>query len=319
MKKTLLKILGIFTGFVVIVVIFFASGVVFIVNETQQVVITQFGKPVGKPITTAGLHFKKPIIQEAHYFDKRLLDWDGDPNQIPTKDKKYIWVDTTARWKIVDALVFLQSVGNELGAYGRIDDIINSATRDVVTGHLLVEAVRNSNRILENKDVGEDIIVTDEALEQIEVGRSLLEGNILKKTKILAPQYGIDIIDVRIKRVNYVEDVRNKVYDRMIAERNRAAEKYRSEGQGKSAEIEGQVSKELKLITSEAYRQAQVLMGKADAETIIIYGKAYGQHPEFYSFVKTLETYQKTIDGNSTIILTTDSDYYKYIKNLEAD
>ncbi|MFH0936035.1 MAG: protease modulator HflC, partial [Candidatus Omnitrophota bacterium] len=258
-----------------------------------------------------------PLIQQAHYFDKRLLDWDGDPNQIPTKDKKYIWVDTTARWKIIDALKFLQSVGNEINAHGRIDDIINSATRDVVTGHLLVEAVRDSNRILEARAEGEDLIVTDEALEHINVGRKQLEKAILERAKVLAPQYGITIEDVRIKRINYVEDVRNKVYDRMIAERKRAAERYRSEGQGKTAEIDGQRSKELKEITSEAYRKAQINIGKADAEATSIYGKVYSQDPGFYSFLKTLETYRNTIDKDSTVIMTTDSEYYQYFKSLE--
>jgi membrane protease subunit HflC len=313
--KPLRLLITVFLVVLAIALLSFASGVVYIVNEGQQVVITQFGKPVGAPVTSAGLHFKQPFIQEAHYFEKRLLDWDGDPNQIPTKDKKYIWVDTTARWRIVDALKFLQSVGNEMSAQGRLDDIINSATRDVVTSHLLVEAIRDSNRILDSRSEGEDMIVTDEALERIEVGRKMLEGAILEKAKILAPQYGIEIIDVRIKRINYVEDVRNKVYDRMIAERKRAAEKYRSEGKGKSAEIEGQVAKELKAITSEAYRKAQIVSGKADAEAINIYAAAYSQDPDFYSFVKTLETYKNTIDDKTTVILTTDSDYYKYIKS----
>ena len=311
-------ILGILVFLVILVMGAFGSGALFIVDETKQTVITQFGKPVGKPISSSGLHFKSPFIQQAHYFEKRILNWDGDPNQIPTRDKKYIWVDTTARWKIIDALKFLQSVGNEMGAQSRLDDIINSATRDAVTNHLLVDAVRNSNRILESKELGEDAIFADEALERIEVGRQQLTRTILEKAKVLAPQYGIEIVDVRIKRVNYVEDVRNKVYDRMIAERKRAAEKYRSEGQGKSAEISGQVGKELKLITSEAYRQAQGLIGKADAEAISIYAQAYNQDPDFYSFLKTLETYQKTIDEKSTIILTTDSDYYKYLKGLES-
>ena len=311
-------ILGILVFLVILVMGAFGSGALFIVDETKQAVITQFGKPVGKPVSSSGLHFKSPFIQQAHYFEKRILNWDGDPNQIPTRDKKYIWVDTTARWKIIDALKFLQSVGNEMGAQSRLDDIINSATRDAVTNHLLVDAVRNSNRILENKELGEDAIFADEALERIEVGRQQLTRAILEKAKVLAPQYGIEIVDVRIKRVNYVEDVRNKVYDRMIAERKRAAEKYRSEGQGKSAEISGQVGKELKLITSEAYRQAQGLIGKADAEAISIYAQAYNQDPDFYSFLKTLETYQKTIDEKSTIILTTDSDYYKYLKGLES-
>jgi membrane protease subunit HflC len=318
MKRSAIGIiLGLIITIIIFIVLALASGALFIVDETRQVVVTQFGKPVGDPITSAGLHFKMPFIQDAHYFEKRLLEWDGDPNQIPTKDKKYIWVDTMARWKIVDALKFLQSVGNELSASSRLDDIINSATRDAVTGHLLIEAVRNSNRILENKELGEDAIVSEEALESIELGRQQLTRSILDKAKVLAPQYGIEIMDVRIKRVTYVEEVRDKVYDRMIAERKRAAEKYRSEGHGKSAEIEGQTGKELKLITSEAYRQAQSITGKADAEAINIYAQAYSQNPEFYSFLKTIETYKNTIDAGSTIVLTTDSDYYKYLKQLK--
>jgi len=308
--------LNIFIVAFVLIILIAMSGVIYVVDETKQVVITQFGKPVGKPITTAGLRFKKPFIQKARYFEKRLLEWDGDPNQIPTKDKKYIWVDATARWKIIDALKFLQSVNNEMGAHARLDDIINSATRDAITGHLLVETVRNSNRIVEEQEEGEDAIVTEEALERIEVGRKALEAVILNKARRLAPQYGIALIDVRIKRLNYVEDVRRKVYERMISERKRAAEKYRSEGQGRKAEIDGQRGKELKLITSEAYRKAEGLRGKADAEVIAIYARAYNQGPEFYSFLKTLETYRKTIDDTSTIILTTDSDYYKYLKGL---
>ncbi len=270
--KMILRMLGIL---VILVVALFASGVVYIVDETKQVVITQFGKPVGKPITTAGLHFKTPFIQRAQYFEKRLMDWDGDPNQIPTKDKRYIWMDTTARWRITDALKFLQSVGTETGAHARLDDILNSATRDAITSHLLVEAIRNTNRILESKEKEEGIVVTEEALEKIEVGREALAGMILDKAKVLAPQYGIELIDVRIKRINYVEAVRRKVYERMIAERKRAAEQYRSEGQGKKAEIEGQMGKELKQITSEAYRTAQGIRGKTDAETTKIYADDY--------------------------------------------
>ncbi|MBU1090405.1 MAG: protease modulator HflC [Candidatus Omnitrophica bacterium] len=317
MKGTLGTIIKVCVAVSVCVILAFFSGALYIVNETKQVVVTQFGRPVGKPVTDAGLHFKIPFIQMAQYFEKRLIDWDGDPNQIPTKDKKYIWVDTTARWRIVDALKFLQSVGNEIGAYSRLDDIINSATRNVVTSHLLVDAVRNTNRILESKQVGEDVIVTEEALERIYDGREMLTRAILEKARPLAPQYGIEIVDVRIKRINYVEDVRNKVYDRMITERKRAAEKYRSEGRGKSAEIEGQVGKELKEITSEAYRRSQILRGEADAEAINIYANAYAEDPEFYSFLKTLETYRTTVDEKSTILLTTDSEYYKYLKQLE--
>ncbi len=274
-------IIGVFVALAVLVIGAFASGAVFVLDETKQAVITQFGNPIGDPITAAGLHFKTPFIQRAHYFEKRLLDWDGDPNQIPTRDKKYIWIDTTARWKISDALKFLQSVGSEIGAQARLDDIINAATRDVITSHLLVETVRNTNRILESKEAGEDFVVAEEALERIEVGRQVLSGEILKKARVLAPQYGIELVDVRIKRINYVEAVRRKVYERMIAERKRAAEKYRSEGRGKSAEIEGQVGKELKLITSEAYRTAEEIRGKADAQTTKIYADAYNKDPNF--------------------------------------
>jgi len=310
------KLLNIFIALIILIVLMAVSGVMYVVDETKQAVITQFGKPVGNPITTAGLHFKKPFIQKVRYFEKRLLEWDGDPNQIPTKDKKYIWVDTIARWKIVDALKFLQSVSNETGAHARIDDIINSATRDAVTSHLLVETVRNSNRIIEGEG-DKNVVITEEALEHIKVGRKLLEKIILDDARVLAPKYGIELVDVRIKRINYVKDVRGKVYERMISERKRAAEQYRSEGQGRRAEIDGQRGKELKLITSEAYRKSEGLKGKADAEVIGIYAKAYNQDPEFYSFLKTLETYKKTIDKNSTIILTTDSDYYKYLKGLQ--
>jgi len=317
MKGTLKSIFRVFMVLAILVILAFMSGIVFIIDETKQVVITQFGKPVGKPITDAGLHFKKPLIQQANYFEKRVLQWDGDPNQIPTKDKKYIWVDTYARWRITKALEFLQSVGNEINAHARLDDIVNSATRDVITGHLLVEAIRDTNRILETEVEEADVSLAEEALERIEVGRNTLEGLILERASRLAPQYGIELVDVRIKRINYVKEVRDKVYDRMIAERKRAAERYRSEGLGKSAEISGQLAKELKLITSEAYRKAQVLKGKADAEAVTIYGQAYNQDPDFYSFVKTLETYRNTIDENSTIILTTDADYYKYLKGLK--
>ena len=314
--KTILVILGIL---LVLIIAIFVSGAAFRVDETQQVVITQFGKPVGKAITAAGLHFKKPFIQQAHYFEKRLLDWDGDANQIPTKDKRYIWLDATARWRISEPLKFLQSVGNEMGAHSKLDNIVNSATRDVITSHLLVEVVRNTNRLLETEEEGEEgVIATEEAVEHITVGRQALAGMILAKAKVLAPQYGIELIDVRIKRINYVEAVRKKVYERMIAERKRAAEQYRSEGEGKRAEIEGQMDKELKQITSEAYRKAEGVRGKADAEAIKIYASAYGQDPDFYSFLKTLETYRETIDEHTTIILTTDSDYYRYLKGLES-
>jgi len=311
------KFISIVIVLAILVGIVFVSGAAYIVSETKQVVITQFGKPVGDSVTKSGLHFKLPFVQKAHYFDKRLLDWDGDPNQIPTRDKKYIWVDTTARWHIVDALKFLQSVGTERGAHGRLDDIINSATRDVVTAHLLVETIRDSNRILDLETGEEVVAIAEEALERITIGRHELEKEILDYAEETAPQYGIELVDVRIKRINYVEEVRKKVYDRMISERKRAAEMYRSEGRGKSAEIKGTMEKELKLISSGAYRTAQGIRGKADAEAVTIYAESYSVDPEFYSFLKTLETYKDTIDSNTTIILTTDGDYYKYLKKLD--
>ncbi len=301
----------------VLIAAMFVIGAIYVVPETQQVVITQFGMPIGEPVTSAGLHLKLPFIQHAHFFDKRLLEWDGDPNQIPTRDKKYIWVDTIARWKINDALKFLQSVGTETGAQARLDDIINSASRDIISSHDLVETIRDTNRILESEKEEDSMAIAEEALEKIRFGREELEKEILETSAVLAPQYGIDIVDVRIKRINYVQDVRLKVYQRMISERKRAAEQYRSEGKGKSAEIRGQKEKELKAITSGAYKTSQGIVGKADAEAISIYAGAYNNDPEFYAFLKTLETYEKTIDGDTTILLTTDGDYYKYLKKMQ--
>jgi modulator of FtsH protease HflC len=303
----------------ILVVLFLISGAAYIVTETQRVVITQFGMPIGSAITDAGLHFKVPFIHKANYFEKRLLEWDGDPNQIPTRDKKYIWVDSTARWLIVDPLLFFQSVGNEWGAQARLDDIINSATRDVITGNALVEVIRDSNRILDT-DPEEDIAgvtISDEALERIYSGREKLEQDILERAAIIAPQYGIEVVDVRVKRLNYVDEVRRRVYDRMISERKRAAEMYRSEGRGRSADIQGQMERELQSITSGAYKTAQGIFGEADAQAVAIYAEAYGRDPEFYSFVKTLETYGETVDPETTVILTTDADYYRYLKKAE--
>jgi membrane protease subunit HflC len=294
------------------------SGALYTINETQQVVITQFGEPKGEPITEAGLHFKVPFIQQANYFEKSILEWDGNPNQIPTKDKKYIWVDTTARWKIVDSLEFLQSVTNESGAHARLDDVIDSATRDFVTSHNLVEVVRNTNNLLEKRKRN---VKTEEfgiggagEIEKIEVGREALTRNILEEASKIVPQYGIELIDVRVKRINYVKEVQQKVFERMISERKRAAEMYRSEGQGKKAEIEGQMGKELNQIRSEAYKTAEEIKGKADAEAIQIYADAYNKDPEFYSFLKTLDTYRNTIDKDTTVILTTEGEYLEYFK-----
>lgn len=318
MKKTAYLI----AALAAIIILFFASGALYTIDETQQVVITQFGEPIGKPITKAGLHFKTPVIRVANYFDKRVLQWDGKPNQIPTKDKKYIWVDTTARWRIQDSLKFLQSVTNEIGAHARLDDIIDSATRDYITNHNLVEVVRNTNRLLEERAAGvseDELIFAVEKLEKISVGRETLTRGILKEASKIVPQYGIELIDVRIKRINYVKAVQEKVFERMISERKRAAEKYRSEGQGKRAEIEGQMEKELNQIRSEAYKVAEEIKGKADAEAIKIYADAYNKDPEFYGFLKTLDTYRNTIDKDAIIILSTDSEYFEYLKDIKGD
>ncbi|MBU1852413.1 MAG: protease modulator HflC [Candidatus Omnitrophica bacterium] len=312
-------VINILIGIFVLIMVFFLSGTIYTVDETQQVVITQFGEPIGESITEAGLYFKVPFIRQANYFEKRLLQWDGNPNQIPTKDKRYIWVDTTARWKIVDALKFMQSVTNEVGAHARLDDIVDSATRDYITGQNLVEIVRNSNRIVESRvsDGEDEVKASDEALETIMVGRDAITRGILKQASVIAPQYGIEMVDVRIKRISYVKEVRDKVYERMISERKRAAERYRSEGQGKKREIEGQMGKELKEIQSMAYKTAEELKGKSDAEAIDIYADAYNMDPEFYSFVKTLDTYRNTINDETTIILSPDSEYLEYFNTTK--
>lgn len=312
-KNKILK----FVIVVILLILFLSGNPFYILYEGKQAIITQFGKPIGKPIKKAGLHIKVPFIQKVTYFEKRILEWDGYPNQIPTKDKKYIWIDTTARWRITDPLKFYQSVNNERGAQTRLDDIIDAAVRDAVTSHNLIEIVRSSNRFIQNlKDMQEKAeFIEESALEEIKVGRDKIREEILARAKELTPQYGIELIDIRIKRINYVEEVRKKVYERMIAERKRAAEKYRSEGRGIKAEIEGKTQKELKTILSEAYKQAQKIKGKADSKATKIYADAYNRDPEFYSFLRTLETYENTVDENTILILTTKSELYRYIKN----
>ena len=305
-----------FTLMAIALLVIILSSSLYTIDMTEQVVITQFGEPVGGAVTSPGLHVKIPFIQKINTFEKRLLEWDGDPNQIPTKDKKYLWVNTYARWRIVDPLKFFQSVHDELGAHSRLDDIIDAATRDYITSHLLIEVVRNSNR--EMAVAGAEMELAEEVLmHQIEWGREEITRQILEQASQAVPQYGIELVDVRIKHINYVEEVRKKVYERMISERKRIAEKYRSEGQGKKAEIEGQMEKELQRIRSEAYRTAQEIMGRADAEATKIYAAAYNKDPEFYSYVKTLETYRETLGGESWLLLTTDSDYLKYLKGSQ--
>ncbi len=302
-------------------IFFMTTGALYMVDETQQVVVTQFGEPIGQPITQAGLHFKWPFIQNANYFEKRILEWDGDPNQIPTRDKRYIWVETTARWRITDALKFMQSIGNENNAQARLDDIVDAATRDVISNWKVIEAVRDSNRLVEHHvdtDDPDDLDWEDAAsYENIKAGREALTKEILAKSAQFFPPNGIELIDVRIKRITYIQEVRKKVYERMIAERKRAAEKFRSEGQGERASVEGQMFKELEQIRSTAYKAAEEIKGKADAEATAIYAESYNKDPEFYTFLKTLETYKNTVNASTTLFLTTDSDFYRYFNSIK--
>lgn len=291
----------------------------YIIKENSQVVITRFGEPIGNPITKAGLHFKIPFIEDVNRFDKRILEWDGDPNQIPTKDKRFIWIDTTARWQIEDPLKFLQSVGNEVGAQARLDDILDSITRDVITEQPLIEIVRSTNRevaqIFTEGEV-EDSRLSEEQV--IKIGRDKLMMEIQRRAKTMTPLYGIELIDVRVKRVIYIDDVLQKIYERMVSERMRAAEQFKSEGLGRQAEVEGKTDKDLNQIQSDAYRKSQEVKGKGDAEAAQIYAQAYSQSPDFYTFLKTLETYKKTIDEKSTLVLSTDSEYFSLLKSANV-
>lgn len=306
------------TIIVIIIALVVLNGTLYTVDQVEQVVITQFGKPVGGPIIEPGLHIKIPFIQKVNRFDKRLLSWDGSPTQIPTKDKKYIWVDTTARWKIVDPLKFLQTTRNERTALARLDDIVDSATRNQITKYILYEVVRNTGReFAVETEMGVEL--PEEMGGEVKYGREKISREILKEASSSFPQYGMELVDVRIKRINYVEDVRQKVYSRMISERKRVAEQYRSEGMGEKERIEGLKEKELKRIISEAYKKAQEIEGSADAKATKIYAEAYNKDPEFYSFLKTLETYKNTLDENTWLILSSDSEFYKYLKSIPLE
>ena len=286
---------------------------VFIVTETNQAIITQFGEPIGGAVTVPGLHLKAPFVQKTYFFDKRWLEWDGDPNQIPTRDKKYIWIDTYCRWRISDPLVFFQRVRDERGAHSRIDDIVDGETRNVVAKFDLIEIVRSSNREFELTEESA-LLDLSEVVGKIQTGRDKLSRAILENASKITPEFGVELKDVQIKRVNYVDEVEKKVFDRMVAERKRIASKYRSEGDGRSAEIRGEKERELKRIISEAYRTAQEIKGKADAEATRIYAQAYNLDPEFYQFMRTLETYRATLEKETWLILSTDSEFLKYLK-----
>lgn len=301
---------------VVIAMVAFTSA--YVVDESEQVVITRFGKIIGEPKTTPGLKFKAPFIDQANFFPKLLMQWDGDPGQIPTKEKTYIWVDSFARWKIVDPIKFLQSVTDVYNANGRLNDIIDPAVRNAITSHNLIEAVRTSNRPLSFLDMGwqEQEGGEDKQRKQanITIGRERLIAGILKQAQPKVDQFGIELVDVQIKRIDYVDTVRNSVYNRMIAERKQIAEKIRSEGMGEAQKIRGQKERELKRITSEAYKTAEEIKGRADAEATKLYADAFGIDPDFYSFVQTLEVYGNALEQNSSVILSTDSDFLKYLK-----
>lgn len=305
-----LIMLGVVVAFVVAVL----GGAFYSVQETEQIVITQFGKPIGAPIDTPGLHVKVPFIQKANRFERRWLEWDGDANQVPTKDKKFIWVDAYARWRVADPLLFFQSVRDERGAQTRLDDILDGATRKAIANWDLIEVVRSESRGLDDDPEITDV-ETESWVQTIAHGRHEITRDILAQASGTVSNLGIELVDVRIKRINYVQDVLVKVYERMISERKRIAEKSRSEGQGRAAEIRGGKERELKRITSEAYKTAQEIRGRADAEATRIYAEAYGRAPEFYSFLQTLKSYEKSIDDKTWLVLSTDGDFYRYLKD----
>ncbi len=309
-KPTINIIIGIFVFLVIIVLL----NSFYVLPEYKQVIITQFGEPIGDAIKTPGLHMKAPFIQKANVFEKRWLEWDGYAKEIPTKDKKFIFVDTYARWRISDPLTFFQRARDERGGQTRLDDIIDGEARNAIANFDLIEIVRFSNREFEQTEET-SIIETVSAVTKIITGREKIAGIILEQASQKTPEIGIELIDVKIKRINYIESVRRKVFDRMISERQQIASKYRSEGDGESAKIRGEKERELLRITSEAYRIAQEIKGKADAEATRIYAQAYNLDPEFYQFMKTLETYVTSLDKETWLLLTTESEFFRYLKS----
>ena len=291
----------------------FAMSSFFTVHQTEQAIITQFGEPVGEAIDEPGLHFKLPWIQKVLRFDKRWLPWDGDANQIPTKDKKFIWVDTYARWRISDPLAFYKAVRDERQAQSRLDDIIDGETRNAVASYNLIEIVRTSDRTFE---ITEELAgFVDEAVaQQIRSGREAITRSILERSSEVTPSFGIELVDVQFKRINYTEEVRESVYQRMISERKRIAEQSRSEGQGRSAEIRGQKERDLQQISSEAFKTAEETRGRADALATGIYAAAYSKDPDFYQFLKTLETYRSSLGDDVTLVLSSDSEFLSFLK-----
>lgn len=289
----------------------------YIVNETEQVVITQFGKPIGDPILDPGIHIKVPFLQKTNTFDKRFLEWDGDPNQIPTKDKRFIWVDTYARWRIVDPLLFFQRLRDERGAQSRLDDILDGETRNAVANHDLVEIIRSTNRKIDISNILEESQDSESKIEIVH-GREKITRLIIEAASPRLAELGIELLDLRLKRINYVDEVQEKIFERMIAERKRIADKFRSEGQGEASKILGDKERDLNEISSEAYRKSQEIKGKADAEATSIYARAYDKNQssrDFYRFLKTMETYQNTLSEKDLLILTTKGDFFKFLQS----
>jgi membrane protease subunit HflC len=307
-------------GIAVVVVVVAAFSFAYTVDETEQVVITKFSK-VNRTVSHPGLHFKIPIIELAVVYPRNLQEWDGDPGEIPTKDKTYIYVDTFARWKIVDTVLFFKTVGPVASLAGnRLNEIIDPAVRNLITSNRLIETVRNTNRVLDTFEEGlEEIQQKPPSKYNISIGRSEIDKMILLQAKPKLKEFGIELVDVKIKRINYREEVRQSVYDRMIAERKQIAQKFRSEGAGEAKKILGDKELDLKRIRSEAYRRAQKIKGRADAESTRLYAEAFGKDPEFYSFVKTLEIYGESLNKESSMVLSTDSDLLKYLKGYSHD
>lgn len=287
----------------------------FILNETQQAIVTQFGKPVGEPRTEPGLNFKIPFIQKIQFFDKRYLEWDGDSNQVPTKDKKFIFVDTYARWQITDPLQFFIRLKDERQGQSRLDDILDGETRNAIASNELLDIVRSTNR---KPDITEEFFEEFEELEEIEIGRAKIEKMILEKANDRCSDLGIRILDFKFKRMNYVDEVRDRVYDRMISERNRIADQFRSEGQGEARIIQGNKERDLAKIQSEAFKEAETIKGEADAKATAIYSSAYNkssQARELYGFLRSMEALENSFDEQTSVILSTDSEFYKYLKS----
>ena len=307
MTRSLLAVLA-----VALVALFMLQAAMFTVAENEQVLITEFGR-IAKSEQEPGLHWKSPFVQDIHTFDKRWLEWEGSSNQIPTRDKKYIWVEVFARWRIADATKFYQRLRDEQSAQSRLDDIIDGEVRNVVANHDLIDIVRSTSRAFE---LGDEVDTTKEEKEAFttDLGREQIAKLVLSKSAQVMPDYGIELADIKIMRVSYVESVQQKVFQRMISERQRIAQRYRSEGTGRSAEIEGRVERELSRIRSEAYRKAEEIRGKADAEAAGIYAEAYNRDPELYGFLKSLETYRSVIDEDTEIVLSTDAPMLKYLR-----